>query len=347
MPRRDAAKGSLSTVFHYLKGAAALGIGSAGAQIAQLNARRPSPPARASSARKPGANTSWNAFAWWAILREAASGWTRHGVSTLGAAIAYYSLFSIGPLILIVITVAGLVFGEEAVRGQVSRQLADLLGQQGAKGVEDMLAVAGRPAEGVFAMLLSAGTLIFAAIGVVVQLKSALNRVWDVDTRSSGGIWSFVRTYAVSLAGVVSLGFLLLISLLLTTALSAAGTMLAGALPELALQAASFVVSLAMTSLLFAMMFKWLPDKSIGWREVLPGSLLTALLFELGKFLIGLYIGKQGLESTYGAAASLVVVLVWVYYSAQIVLFGAEFTRAYAERLTGPGGAEPAKPAKS
>ena len=275
----------------------------------------------------------WDVQAWWSVLREAASGWSRHAVSTLGAALAYYSLFSIGPLILIAITVAGFVFGDEAVRGQVSHQLSDLLGNEGAKGVEDMLVAAGRPTEGIIATLVSLATLVFAAIGVVVQLKNALNLVWDAKPPEGSGIWNFFRTYAISLAGVVSLGFLLLVSLLLTTMLSAVGTMLAGALPALLMQVASLIVSFTMTSLLFAMMFKWLPDITIGWREVLPGGVLTALLFELGKFLVAFYIGKQGLESTYGAATSLVVILIWVYYSAQIVLFGAEFTRAYAKRF--------------
>ena len=155
-----------------------------------------------------------------------------HKASTLGAAIAYYSLFSIGPLIVIVIAIAGLAFGDEAVRGQVSLQLSSLLGEQGAKGVEGMLAAAGKPAEGLFATALSAATLIFAAIGVVVQLKDALNSVWEVKSAASSGIWGFVRTYAISLAGVLSLGFLLLVSLLLTTALSAIGQMLRAHCPS-------------------------------------------------------------------------------------------------------------------
>jgi membrane protein len=273
--------------------------------------------------------------AWWSILRDAASGWMTHKAPTWGAALSYYALFSIGSLILIVITVAGLVFGAAAVRGQVVLQLSSLLGEQGAKAVENMLAVAGRPAEGLFGTIIGTGALIFAAISVVVQLKGALNAVWEVEAPSTSGIWSFFRTYAVSLAGVLSLGFLLLISLLLTTALAALGTIFGGALPEFMLQSASFMASFAMTTILFTMMFKWLPDIAIGWREVLPGGILTAALFEIGKFLIGFYIGKQGLESTFGAAASLVIVLIWVYYSAQLVLFGAEFTRAYAQAIAG------------
>jgi membrane protein len=332
MPRRPTSQTPLRKLLKYSQLFAAFGVGSVGAQIAGLKTGRRKATVECTNALPLAGVTAWLSMAaWWSILREAASGWTRHSVSTLGAAIAYYSLFSMGPLILIVVAVAGLVFGEEAVRGQVSLQLSALLGQQGAKGVEDMLAVAGQPTEGVFAALVSTGALIFAAIGVVVQLKAALNTVWEVKVPASSGVWSFFRIYAVSFAGVVSLGFLLLVSLLLTTLLSAVGTMFAGSLPELLLQIAGFGASFAMTSLLFGLMFKWLPDIEIGWREVLPGSVLTAMLFEIGKFLIGFYIGKQGLESTYGAAASLVVILIWVYYSAQIVLFGAEFTRAYAQ----------------
>jgi membrane protein len=214
----------------------------------------------------------------------------------------------------------------------VSAQLANLLGDQGAKGVENMLAGAGKPREGIFATVLGVATLLFAAIGVVVQLKDALNTIWDVKPSRGSGIWSFVRTYAVSLAGVLSLGFLLLISLLVTAALSAMGNALAPYLPEAVFHGVSFVISFTVITLLFAMMFRWLPDVVIGWRDVLPGAILTAALFEIGKLLIGIYIGKQGLESTYGAAASIVVVLIWVYYSAQLVLFGAEFTRVYAQR---------------
>jgi membrane protein len=166
---------------------------------------------------------------------------------------------------------------------------------------------------------------------VVVQLKDALNTVWEVKTPPGRGIWGFARTYVLSLAGVLSLGFLLLISMLVTTALSAGGKYLAPYLPEAALQVTGFLVSFGVISLLFAMMFKWLPDATIAWHDVWIGAVTTAALFEIGKFLIGLYIGKQGLESTYGAAASIVIVLIWVYYSAQIVLLGAEFTNVYAK----------------
>jgi len=269
---------------------------------------------------------------WWGITRDAASQWSEHKDARLGAALAYYSVFSIGPLILIAVAIAGLFFGQDAVRGEVGSALRGLLGDTGAQAIDGMLAGASKPSEGVIASIIGIGTLVFAAIGVVVQLKDAFNTVWEVKTPPGKGIWSFARTYVLSLAGVLSLGFLLLISMLVTTALAAGGKFLAPYIPEAALQVVSFAVSFAVITLLFAMMFKWLPDAKIQWRDVWLGAIATAALFEIGKFLIGLYIGKQGLESTYGAAASIVIVLIWVYYSAQIVLLGAEFTNLYAKR---------------
>jgi membrane protein len=267
----------------------------------------------------------------WNLLKQTGSNWLEHKDARLGAALAYYSVFSVGPLILIAIAVAGLWFGEDAVRGQVSAQIEDVLGSSGAQAVQSMLAGAARPRAGLLATAVGIVTLLFAAIGVVVQLKDALNTVWGVESKK-GGIWQFVRTYLVSLAGVLSLGFLLLVSLLVSTFLAAGSAYVASYLPESVLHVLSSAVSLVVIAVLFAMMFKWLPDAEVAWRDVWAGAIVTAILFEVGKLLIGLYIGKQGLESTFGAAASLVVLLVWVYYSSQIVLLGAEFTRVYAMR---------------
>ena len=269
---------------------------------------------------------------WWAPLAETFNDWSEHKDARLGAALAYYSVFSLGPLIVIAISIAGLAFGQEAVQGQVTGAIRGLLGDTGAQAVEAMLKGADRPREGMLATILGLGTLLFAAIGVVVQLKDALNTVWEVKSPPGKGLWRFARTYVLSLAGVLALGFLLLISLLLTAALSAVGKYIAPYLPEGALQIAGSAASFAVIGVLFAMMFKWLPDTRVEWRDVWLGAILTAALFELGKFVIGFYIGKQGLESTYGAAASIVVVLIWIYYSAQLVLMGAEFTQVYARR---------------
>jgi membrane protein len=269
---------------------------------------------------------------WWAPLARAGSQWIAHKDARLGAALAYYSIFSLGPLIVVAVAVAGLLFDQEAVRGEVSAGLRGLLGDSGAEAINTMLAAADKPRQGIFATAIGIGALLFAAIGVVVQLKDALNTVWDVKVSPVKGIWGFARTYVLSFAGVLALGFLLLVSMLVTTVLSAAGKYLGTFVPEAALQIVSLTVSFGVIALLFAMMFKWLPDTEVAWADVWLGAVLTAALFELGKFLIALYIGKQGLESTYGAAASVVIVLVWVYYSAQIVLFGAEFTNARAKQ---------------
>ena len=275
----------------------------------------------------------------WPLFRTAVTQWIAHKDARLGAALAYYSIFSLGPLIIIAIAIAGFFFGQELVRGEVLNNLKGMLGDTGVQAVEGMLG-ADKAKDGIVATIIGIATLIFAAVGVVVQLKDALNTVWEVKTPPGKGIWGFARTYVLSFAGVLSLGFLLLISMLVTTALAAGSKYLAPFLPEVALQAVSFAVSFAVITLLFAMMFKWLPDADVSWRDVWLGAAVTAFLFELGKFLIGLYIGKQGLESTYGAAASIVVVLIWVYYSAQIVLFGAEFTNVHAKQY----GRAPAPP---
>lgn len=278
---------------------------------------------------------------WWALIRDSLKQWKGHKDARQGAALAYYSVFSLGPLIVIAVAVAGLLFGHEAVRGEVSGQLRGLLGDTGAQAIEAMLAAASKPREGILATVIGAATLVFAAIGVVVELKDALNTVWEAEPPPGKGVWGFARTYLWSVAGILGLGFLLLISMLLTTVLAAAGKYLGPALPEVALQTVSMGASLAVISVLFAMMFKLLPDAEIAWRDVWVGAIATAVLFEIGKFLIGFYIGKQGLESTYGASAAIVIVLVWVYYSAQIVLLGAEITNVYAKQnrplADGPG----------
>jgi membrane protein len=268
---------------------------------------------------------------WWDLVRDAGEQWIAHKDARLGAALSYYSVFSIGPLILIAVAIAGLLFGQDAVRGEVSNSLKSLLGDRGAEAINGILASASKPQDGIFASVVGVGALVFAAIGVVVQLKDAMNTVWDVEEPPGKGVWGFVRSYVLSFAGVLALGFLLMVSMLATTALAAAGKFFAPYLPEAAFQLVGFIVSFLVISLLFAMMFKWLPDADVTWGDVWLGAVVTALMFEVGKTLIGLYIGKQGLESTYGAAASIVVVLIWVYYSAQILFLGAEFTNVYAK----------------
>jgi membrane protein len=267
----------------------------------------------------------------WTVAKEAAENWSDHKDSRQGAALAYYSVFSIGPLIVIAIAIAGFVFGREAVTGQVALSIKDMLGDTGAKAVQAMLVDASRPKEGLLATSLGIGALLFAAIGVVVQLKDALNIVWEIKETPGSGLWYYIRSYVLSFAGVLSVGFLLLVSLLVTTALAAMGKYAAPYIQEWVFHLISILVSFCVITLLFAMMFKWLPDATIDWYDVWLGAIITAALFEIGKSAIGFYIGKQGLESTYGAAASIVVVLIWVYYSSQIILMGAEVTHAFAK----------------
>jgi membrane protein len=277
-------------------------------------------------ARRPAANAMF-----WTVAKEAAENWSRHKDSRQGAALAYYSIFSLGPIIVIAIAVAGFFFGRDAVNGQVASSIKDMLGDTGAQAVQAMLADAARPREGLLATVLGLVALIFAAIGVVVQLKDALNTVWEVDEPPGRGLWHFIRNYIASLAAVFALGFLLMVSLLVTAGLAAFGKYATPHVQEWLLHLITVLASVGVISLLFAMMFKWLPDAAIDWYDVWLGAVVTAILFELGKSAIGFYIGKQGLESTYGAAASIIVVLIWVYYSSQIILMGAEITHAFAK----------------
>jgi membrane protein len=266
------------------------------------------------------------------VIKETLINWSNHRCSTLGAALAYYSIFSFGPLLVISTAIAGAILGPEAVHGEIAAQVGQLLGPAGAEALEALLAGANHPYQGILAAVFGVATLLFAAVGVVTQLKEALNTVWEVEGSGGAGLWWVIRSYLVSLAGVLSLGFLLLVSLLFTAALAVLGKFVTPYLPEASLQLAGSAVSFVFIAVLFAMMFKWLPDTRVDWRDVWLGAALTAVLFEIGKFLIGLYIGKEALQSTYGAATSLVMLLIWVYYSSQIVLFGAEFTHVHAPR---------------
>jgi membrane protein len=273
------------------------------------------------------------------VLTTAYNNWSRHRSTRLGAVLAYYSVFSLGPILLIVISIAGLWFGKDAVRGSLTDQFRSLLGPDGAQAVEAMLRGASSVQSGGIAAVSGVVLLLIAALGVVVQLKDALNTIWDAPEPEGSGVWWYVRTYLISLAGVMALGFLLMVSLVVSTVLAAVSAWAGTAGSEaLIWETVNFAVSLGVLTGLFAMLFKWFPDVPVRWRDVWPGALASALLFEAGKLAIAWYIGRQGLESTYGAAASLVVLLIWVYYTAQIVLFGAEISHAYAHRHAGTSG---------
>jgi len=250
----------------------------------------------------------------------------------LGAALAYYTIFSIAPLLLIAIAVAGLVFGQEAAHKEISGQLGGLLGREGAKGIEEMIASAAKPKTGTLATIVGLVTLFLGASGVFMQLKDALNTIWNVEGEKTKGILGMLRERFLSLAMVCGVGFLLLVSLIFDAAISTMGNYLDRLFPggETILQMVQLVISFVLVTLLFAAMFRFLPDVRPTWRDVWFGALFTAVLFVLGKFGLSIYLGKAAIGSSYGAAGSLVILLVWVYWSAQILFFGAEFTQVYA-----------------
>jgi len=269
------------------------------------------------------------------LVKLAVVGWMDDYAASMGAALAFYAIFSMAPLLVISIAVAAPVFGHEAAQTEIMEQLRGLVGAEGAQAAQSMLASAQRPGSGAIATVLSIIMLLIGATTVFGEVESDLNRVWKTPVRKRTGLWWLVRSRVLSLGLVVSTGFLLLVSLIVGSALAAFGTYWSpwfGGV-ELLLQGADFVLSIAVFTVLFGLMYKVLPRKSIAWRDVWVGASLTALLFSLGKFLIGLYIGRSAVSSAYGAAGAVLVLLIWAYYSAQIFLLGAEFTRVYAERF--------------
>jgi membrane protein len=269
------------------------------------------------------------------ILKQTVVDWLDDKAPRLGAALAYYAIFSIAPLVVIVIAIAGILFGKDQAQQQILNQVSAMVGDQGAQGIGSMLEAANKPREGIIASVLAVVTLIFGATGVFVQLQDALNTIWEVKPKPGRGVWGFIRHRILSLAMVFAIGFLLLISLVLTAGLAAAGKWLSGSMPggEVLWEIINLAISFVIIAVLFSLMFKYMPDVKIGWRDVWIGGALTALLFIVGKFALGMYLGRSSVGSAYGAAGSLVILLLWIYYSAQIFLFGAEFTQVYANRF--------------
>ena len=270
------------------------------------------------------------------MLKESFKEWKEDDALQLGAALAYYTIFSIAPLLLIVIAVAGLVWGREAAAGAIYRELDGFVGRDGALAIQTMVDNAAKQGDksGIVATVIAAVTALFGATGVFAQLQSSLNKIWNVEPKPERGIMGFIMTRVISFGMILGIGFLLLVALVVSTFLSAVDAYMVGLLPgaERLLQAVSFVLSLAVIALLFAMIFRFLPDVKIAWRDVWIGAAITALLFTVGKFLIGFYLGHSSTASVFGAAGSLVVVLIWIYYSTQILFFGAEITQVYARR---------------
>ncbi len=281
---------------------------------------------------------------YWPMLKQAVVAWNDDSAPSMGAALAYYTTFSLAPLLIIVIALAGLAFGEEAARGEVFAQLAGLIGPQGARAVQDLLASANRPSSNILASIVGLVMLLVGATSVFAELQSDLDRIWRAPALPQiFSVISVLRSRLLSFGMVVAMGFLLLVSLVIGAALSAlgqwGGTMIAGSADML--QALNTVVTFGITTLLFATAYRILPRVRIAWSDVWTGAVVTAILFTLGKYLIGLYIGRAGVSSSFGAAGSLIIVLLWVYYSAQIFLLGAEFTWVFAHRHGSRAGEPP------
>ena len=269
------------------------------------------------------------------LLKTTVFEWLDDQAPTLGAALAYYTVFSLAPLLIITIAIAGLVFGAEAAQGQIFDQLRGLLGEASGKAIEELVrSASAEPKAGVIATMIGFATLLFGASGVFGQLQASLNIIWGVQPKPGRGIFGIIRDRILSFGFILVVGFLLLVSLLLTAAIAFVGKQFGAMIPgmEALIQLLNSVLSLAVITLLFGMMFKILPDANIAWRDVWIGAFITALLFTIGKFALGFYLGRSGVASSYGAAGSLIVLLLWVYYSSQIVFFGAELTQVYANR---------------
>ncbi len=282
----------------------------------------------------------------WRVFRAGFTGWWNDSLSRLGASLAYYTLFAIAPVLVIAIGIAGLVFGPEAARGEIVHQVDDLIGMEGGRAVQALLKGASNHSAGVLATVIGSITFLLTATGAFLELQYALNTIWRVKPKASAGIRDFLVQRLVSFGIVVAIGFLLLVSLAVSAALAAFSGWLNARVPGMAAVwiGVNLIISIGVITLLFALLYKVLPDVDLGWRDVWIGALITATLFSVGKTLIGLYIGHSSAASSYGAAGSVVILLLWVYYSAQVVLIGAEMTRAYtAARKGAPKPVEYAK----
>jgi membrane protein len=260
--------------------------------------------------------------------------WSKHDAQTQGAALSYFTVLSLAPLLVIAVSIAGLFFGKQLVQGQILGQMQALV-PAGADAVRTMLLHAQSPKAGILATIVGFVVLAFSASGVFYQLRKALNRIWDIPANNSGGWFSMISDQFFSFAMVVGIGFLLLVSLALTTFLAALGKFAGHYLPVSLFHVLNILFSLAVITVVFALIFRFVPQQTLPWRRLWPGSFGTAVLFTIGKFLLGLYLGRASVTSSYGAAGSLVVLLIWVYYSSQLFLFGAEFTRIYACHTAG------------
>jgi membrane protein len=281
------------------------------------------------------------------LFKAAYADWSEDKASRLAAALSYYSAISLAPLLIVLLGIAGVVFGREAATGQLAAQMKDLVGGQSAQVIQDIIANSNKPATGIISTLIGTLILLLGASGVFGALQDGLNTVWEVKPKPGRGVAGIFKDRFLSMAMVLGVGFLLLVSLVVSAGMAALGKYLGGALPlpPFILEIINFVVSFGVVTLLFALIYKVLPDVEISWNDVWIGAAITALLFAIGKFLIGLYLGRSSVGTAYGAAGSLIVILIWIYYSAQILFFGAEvtqvYTNKYGSRMKPARGAEP------
>ena len=268
------------------------------------------------------------------LFKAAFVDWSEDKASRLAAALSYYAAISLAPLLIVVLGIAGLVFGREAATGHVAAQITGLLGNQGAQVIQDIIANSSKPSTGILSTIIGTVVLLLGAAGVFGALQDGLDTIWEVQPKPGRGLTGLIKSRFLSLTMVFGVCFMLLISLAISAALSALGKYAGEVLPMpvFVLELLNFVVSFVIITLLFALMYKFIPDVEIRWNDVWIGAAITALLFTIGKFLIGLYLGRSTIGTAYGAAGSLVVILVWIYYSAQILFFGAELTQVYTNR---------------
>jgi membrane protein len=266
------------------------------------------------------------------LLKATYHEWSKYKVPRMGAALAYYTIFSLAPLLVIAISVAGIAFGDEAVQGEIVGQIQGVIGLGAARAIQTMIQSAHKPGNQIFASILGLVVLFIGASGVFNEMQDNLNEIWGVDTTAKTGIWNLIKARFLSFGMVLGIGFLLLVSLVLSAFLAGVTKYVSGFLPvpEAVLHLGDMLFSIFFITVLFAMIFRILPDVRIPWSDVWVGAGMTAILFTIGKFLIGFYIGKSVTASAYGAAGSLVVIVAWIYYCAQLLYFGAEFTKVYA-----------------
>lgn len=273
----------------------------------------------------------------WALFRDAAYKWLDHNAPRRGAALAYYTILSLAPLLVIVIAFGGIFFGKQSIRGEISVQMRHLMGYQGAQFVSMLLNTEKEQGAGIVASGLGFIVLLLGASGVFVELRQTLNEIWDAPNPDDSGLLELLRSRFLSFAMILAIGLLLLLSVAASTVLHYASAQVQKIvpLPEPAIEAVDFIVALVATGVLFALVYRFIPEVNVGWEDVVIGSALTALLFNFGRILLAIYLTKAGVGSAYGAAGSMVVLLVWVYYSSQIFLYGAEITRVYSDRRAG------------